>query len=50
MNFTNIFRAEPQVNSGYHFGSRLAIKDHLYISVGEEEGMIAQDTKHPEIL
>ena len=36
MNFTNIFRAEPPVNSGYHFGSRLAIKkDHLYISVGE---------------
>ena len=50
MNFTNIFRAEPPVNSGYHFGSRLAIKkDHLYISVGERgKGMIAQDpTKHP---
>ena len=28
--FKNIFRAEPPINSGYHFGSRLAIKgDHL---------------------
>ena len=48
--FTNIFRAEPPIESGYHFGSRLVIKDeHLYITVGERgEGMIAQDfTKHP---
>ena len=48
--FENIFRAEPPIESGYHFGSRLVIKDnHLYISVGERgKGMIAQDpTKHP---
>ena len=50
LNFKNIFRAEPPINSGYHFGSRLVIKDNLlYITVGERgEGMIAQDpTKHP---
>ena len=50
MFFKNIFRAEPPINSGYHFGSRLAIKDkHLYITAGERgKGMIAQDyTKHP---
>ena len=50
LNFKNIFRAEPPINSGYHFGSRLVIKkDHLYISAGERgKGMIAQDpTKHP---
>ena len=50
INFKNIFRAEPPINSGYHFGSRLVIKDnHLYISAGERgQGMIAQDsTKHP---
>ena len=50
LNFTNIFRAEPPINSGYHFGSRLVIKDNfLYVTVGERgEGMIAQDpTKHP---
>jgi quinoprotein glucose dehydrogenase len=48
--FQNIFRAEPPIDSGYHFGSRLAIKDkHLYITAGERgQGMIAQDpTKHP---
>ncbi len=48
--FKNIFRAEPPINSGYHFGSRLAIKDnHLYVTAGERgQGMIAQDfTKHP---
>ena len=48
--FKNIFRAEPPINSGYHFGSRLVIKDnYLFITVGERgEGMIAQDpTKHP---
>jgi quinoprotein glucose dehydrogenase len=27
LNFKNIFRAEPPINSGYHFGSRLVIKD-----------------------
>tara|TARA_Y100000768_G_scaffold370598_1_gene336552 strand:+ start:2968 stop:4035 length:1068 start_codon:yes stop_codon:yes gene_type:complete len=50
LNFKNIFRAEPPINSGYHFGSRLVIKDNLlYASVGERgKGMIAQDpTKHP---
>ena len=50
LNFKNIFRAEPPINSGYHFGSRLVIKDNfLFITVGERgEGMIAQDpTKHP---
>tara|TARA_B100001121_G_C18677305_1_gene616856 strand:- start:413 stop:1468 length:1056 start_codon:yes stop_codon:yes gene_type:complete len=50
LNFENIFRAEPPINSGYHFGSRLVIKDkHLYVSAGERgQGMIAQDhTKHP---
>ena len=50
LNFKNIFRAEPPINSGYHFGSRLVIKDDfLFISAGERgEGMIAQDPKkHP---
>ena len=48
--FNNIFRAEPPIESGYHFGSRLIIKkNHLYITAGERgQGMIAQDfTKHP---
>ena len=50
LNFKNIFRSEPPINSGYHFGSRLVIKDDfLFITAGERgEGMIAQDpTKHP---
>ena len=50
LDFKNIFRAEPPVNSGYHFGSRLVIKnEHLFITAGERgQGMIAQDyTKHP---
>ena len=50
LNFKNIFRAEPPINSGYHFGSRLVIKkDKLFITAGERgEGMIAQDPqKHP---
>ncbi len=50
LNFENIFRAEPPINSGFHFGSRLVVKkDHLYVSAGERgQGMIAQDhTKHP---
>ena len=50
LNFKNIFRAEPPINSGYHFGSRLVKKDDfLFITVGERgEGMIAQDPKkHP---
>ena len=50
LDFKNIFQAEPPINSGYHFGSRLAIKDnHLFASAGERgQGMIAQDpSKHP---
>ena len=50
LNFTNIFRAEPPIESGYHFGSRLAIKgDYLFASAGERgKGMIAQDpSQHP---
>ena len=50
LNFKNIFRAEPPINSGYHFGSRLVIKDDfIYVTAGERgEGMIAQDPKkHP---
>ena len=50
LKFKKIFSAEPPINSGYHFGSRLVIKDNLlYITAGERgEGMIAQDpTKHP---
>lgn len=50
LNFKNIFRAKPPINSGYHFGSRLVVKDNfLYITAGERgQGMIAQDpTKHP---
>ena len=50
LKFKNIFRAEPPINSGYHFGSRLVIRDNLlFITAGERgQGMIAQDpTKHP---
>ena len=50
LNFKNIFRAYPPINSGYHFGSRLVVKDNfLFITAGERgQGMIAQDpTKHP---
>ena len=48
--FKNIFQANPPIESRYHFGSRLAIKDnYLFASMGERgEGMIAQDpSKHP---
>ena len=50
LKFKNIFQANPPIDSGYHFGSRLAIKDdYLFASVGERGlGMIAQDpSKHP---
>ena len=50
LDFRNIFRAEPPIKSGYHFGSRMVIKDNfLFITAGERgKGMIAQDpTKHP---
>ena len=49
INFKNIFRAEPPIKSGYHFGSRLAIKENtIFASSGERGGgMIAQDpTNH----
>ena len=48
--FENIFQAYPPIDSPYHFGSRLGIKDDfLFASVGERgQGMIAQDaSKHP---
>ena len=48
--FKNIFRAEPPIKSGYHFGSRLVIKGNtIFASAGERGGeMIAQDpTIHP---
>ena len=50
LNFKNIFQANPPIDSGYHFGSRLAIKDdYLFATAGERgKGMIAQDpSKHP---
>ena len=50
LDFKNIFQANPPIDSGYHFGSRLAIKDnYLFASAGERGGgMIAQDpTNHP---
>ena len=50
LKFKNIFQANPPIDSGYHFGSRLAIKDdYLFASAGERgQGMIAQDpSKHP---
>jgi quinoprotein glucose dehydrogenase len=50
LDFKNIFRSKPPINSGYHFGSRLEIKDNLlYVTLGERgQGMIAQDpSKHP---
>jgi len=50
IDFKNIFQANPPIDSGYHFGSRLVIKDnYIFASVGERgQGMIAQDpTQHP---
>ena len=50
LDFKNIFQANPPIDSGYHFGSRLAIKDnYLFASAGERgQGMIAQDpSQHP---
>ena len=50
LNFENIFRAIPPIVGGYHFGSRLIIKNNfLYLSAGERgKGDIAQDFKtHP---
>ena len=48
--FKNIFRANPPIGSGYHFGSRIVIKDKfLFATLGERGlGMIAQDpNQHP---
>ena len=47
LNFKNIFQANPPINSGYHFGCRLVIKDNMiYASAGERgNGNIAQDPK-----
>ena len=50
LEFKNIFRAEPAIQSGFHFGSRMVLKDDfLYASIGERgKGDIAQDpSKHP---
>ncbi len=50
LNFKNIFQANPPIDSPYHFGSRLVIKDnYIFASAGERGGgMIAQDgNKHP---
>ena len=44
------FEQSHLLNSGYHFGSRIVIKDkNFYITAGERgKGMIAQDpTQHP---
>ena len=49
LKFENIFQANPPINSGYHFGSRLAIKENtIFASSGERDGgMVAQDpTNH----
>ena len=48
--FKNIFRSQPPIKSGYHFGSRLIIKgNYIYSSIGERgKGNIAQDpSQHP---
>ena len=50
IDFKNIFQAEPPIDSPYHFGSRLVIKEnYLFASIGERgKDMIAQDaSKHP---
>ena len=50
LDFRNIFQSEPPIRSGYHFGSRIVIKDkHLYVSSGERGGdRIGQEAdKHP---
>ena len=31
--FKNIFQANPPIDSGYHFGSRLVIKDNYFLSL-----------------
>ncbi|NCU50072.1 MAG: PQQ-dependent sugar dehydrogenase, partial [Candidatus Fonsibacter ubiquis] len=51
LNFKNIFQANPPINSGYHFGCRLVIKDNMiYASAGERgNGNIAQNDWLAEI-
>ena len=47
LNFKNIFQAEPPIESGYHFGSRLAIKDnYLFASAGERGGGMTVSYTH----
>jgi len=48
LNFKNIFQANPAIDSGFHFGCRIVIKDgHLYAGPGERGGgNIAQDPKN----
>jgi len=45
LNFKNIFQANPAIDSGFHFGCRIVIKDgYLYAAPGERGGgNIAQD-------
>ncbi len=48
--FKNIFRALPVINSNYHYGGRLVLKNgSIFVTVGDRgKGMIAQDyEKHP---
>ncbi|MBV69113.1 MAG: glucose dehydrogenase [Pelagibacterales bacterium] len=48
--FKNIFESYPPINSGQHFGARLAFNgNYLFASLGDRgQGMISQDaTKHP---
>ena len=50
LDFSNIFRSLPPIKSGYHFGSRIIIKDdNIYASIGERgKKEIAQNpTEHP---
>ena len=50
LKFTNIFQSVPPINSGFHFGSRLVLKNnYIFASIGERgKGMIAQDgSQHP---
>ena len=37
LKFKNIFQAEPPIDSGYHFGSRLVIKDSFFLHLLEKE-------------
>ena len=37
MIFNNIFQANPPINSGYHFGSRIVISDNYLMLLLENE-------------